>query len=328
MLITLDRQQYKAIREQVERQAERPVLDVNIPSSPPLVLQVPKEHAMKFLEDSERQSGGGRPLHLKVVPPRFELISTATLAEAFEGVRDEGHIAIFDAGEYGKYMGDLSDHDIKMIGVYVSFGEEAAQQFEVAQKAFFFEQCCQRACETFLDIGANHGAYSVYAHLQRIFRQIHAFEPVERTFEYLRINLEILNHCDYATCHNFAVSNSDGIRDFSVLFNATGASGVTEDNAVMNLNPGIHPFITQRLEAKMLDNLLKNKGERMAAKIDVEGHELSVIDGMRALLVENNFFLQIESFERTRQALIENLDDLGYRLINQIHFDHYFEKKV
>jgi hypothetical protein len=128
-------------------------------------IQVPKGMAVEFLRDAERKIDAGLPLYLKVIPLHFELISTSTLAEAFEGVKDQGNIAIFDAGKYGKYMGDLCDHGIKMIGGFVNFGEEVACQFEVKQKEYFFDQCSRRGCDIFLDIGANHGAYNVYAHL-------------------------------------------------------------------------------------------------------------------------------------------------------------------
>jgi FkbM family methyltransferase len=127
-----------------------------------------------------------------------------------------------------------------------------------------------------------------------------------------------LNNCDYAIYHNYAISDSSEIKEFSVLPHASGASGITEDNAVLNQNPGMHPFITKMIETKELDSVLYKRGNKIVAKIDVEGHELSVINGMKMLLTNNNFFVQIESFEKNRTSLIGCMEKYGYRLINQI----------
>jgi hypothetical protein len=58
-------------------------------------------------------------------------------------------------------------------------------------------------------------------------------------------------------------------------------------------------------------------------KIDVEGHESSVIAGAKDLLGKNKCFLQIEIYRGQEEGL-KTLADLGYKQILKIGPDHYF----
>jgi FkbM family methyltransferase len=60
---------------------------------------------------------------------------------------------------------------------------------EKAQRAFLFDNIHRRNCETFLDIGAHQGLYTVCAALQTNCKTIIAYEPDARFYERLRAQL-------------------------------------------------------------------------------------------------------------------------------------------
>ena len=49
---------------------------------------------------------------------------------------------------------------------------------------------------------------------------------------------------------------------------------------------------------KIADELLDIKNSNLILKIDVEGHELNVLKGLKKIINQNNCILQIEIFEK------------------------------
>jgi hypothetical protein len=73
-----------------------------------------------------------------------------------------------------------------------------------------------------------------------------------------------------------------------------------------------------------IDELTAGAGQTIFAKIDVEGHERSVIAGMATLFRANRVFLQIECFPSGVQALTEDLAVHRLAYVHRIEHDHYF----
>jgi FkbM family methyltransferase len=81
--------------------------------------------------------------------------------------------------------------------------------------------------------------------------------------------------------------------------------------------------------AVRLDDELPITGHRIALKIDIEGHELAAIEGMKALLQSNDCFLQVECWAENAAPFIAAMQGEGYNLLHRIpgdHFDYYFAK--
>ena len=71
------------------------------------------------------------------------------------------------------------------------------------------------------------------------------------------------------------------------------------------------------------DEVLKIKNENLIIKIDTEGHEEQVINGLKKNLTENKVFLQIEIFYKNYERVNNLLLSLNFRKIN---FVKNFEK--
>ena len=72
---------------------------------------------------------------------------------------------------------------------------------------------------------------------------------------------------------------------------------------------------------KIGDNVIKLKNKRVCIKIDTEGHENEVLQGLRKLLTRNKIFLQIEIFKENFKKTNYFLKKLKFRKINSVTSD-------
>jgi len=56
-------------------------------------------------------------------------------------------------------------------------------------------------------------------------------------------------------------------------------------------------------------------------KIDVEGHELSVLNGMAELISNNNIFMQVEIFDHLFDKTNNFLNENNFKIIHKIFSD-------
>jgi FkbM family methyltransferase len=150
--------------------------------------------------------------------------------------------------------------------------------FEVAETQFI-----QRHLQpgmTVLDIGAHHGYYSLMA--SRAIREqgsVHAFEPAPRERAHLKSNLA-LNRCKQVAVYEFALGATRGT---ATLFQAE-----TKLDGWNSLRPQDGVSRSKRFEVQVfpLDQfLLDHQLQKIDfIKMDVEGAELSVLQGASKLL--------------------------------------------
>ena len=77
----------------------------------------------------------------------------------------------------------------------------------------------------------------------------------------------------------------------------------------------------------VLDSALeKLEGENLVIKIDVEGHEASVLQGMRNLLSRNRVVMQVEVWQPNLPRVTAALEGIGLVTQGSIEEDLYFTK--
>jgi FkbM family methyltransferase len=171
-------------------------------------------------------------------------------------------------------------------------------------------------CDTFLDIGANIGAYSILMTGVPSIQSIHAFEASPETFGHLKRNVE-LNHSDIAI-YNKAASDQLRVLKFGIVNTLSGANSVIEGSLHKNFEREIE------VEAEPLDEALHLHDRRLCIKIDVEGHEPQVIAGMKKLLEGNAVVLQVEDYSKTPGELENRLKAHGLTAMFRVGVDRYF----
>ena len=151
-----------------------------------------------------------------------------------------------------------------------------------------------------LDVGANLGYYSLHAVRLGLCQTIHAVEGSPRFFRRLQRNIAANGFEDRVRPVFAAVG--DAARDIRID---------TPDGMLTNVR------------ATTLDALFDFKGERLAVKMDIEGHEESALRGAEKLLQDNEIFLQVEIWAH-KVGCIRHLESRGLRLIANVGQDFYF----
>jgi len=166
-----------------------------------------------------------------------------------------------------------------------------------------------------IDIGANIGSHSVQFKHNFPDLSIWAFELHEQNSQLLKANVK-----SYKDVHAFNVGI--GSRTSIVSFNDghIGNSGVVRmDQFGMNKNIII-----------ALDDLLDCDEQKLPItfiKLDVEGHELSALEGMKKTLLKYKPMIWIEDL--TNSVAINYLMNLGYNIIQkEISTSDYLMSKI
>lgn len=176
----------------------------------------------------------------------------------------------------------------------------------------------------FYDIGANIGIYSLYAGFKHSALRVFSFEPTSNNYISLQQNVW-LNKFSNIFPFNLALAKNSEITNLYFSDLRTGNSGAQTNRA---LNEKGEEYDVKRVEkvlAVSLDRLVfeYNFPAPSFVKIDVDGHETEILEGMvsvlaepelKSILVEFNndseFFdwsIRLEKFGFRRDLRYENL---------------------
>jgi FkbM family methyltransferase len=134
--------------------------------------------------------------------------------------------------------------------------------------------------DTFWDVGANVGIYSLYCAAMHRNSIIHAFEPHRGNFAHLRENAT-LNGFSLIYPHHCAILDH-GATDvfYEPPRDEIGASGGQAECVLSESHVHYPVWITS------LDALVEPFGAPHHVKIDIDGQELRVVRGMQTLLTD------------------------------------------
>jgi FkbM family methyltransferase len=132
-----------------------------------------------------------------------------------------------------------------------------------------------------MDLGANIG-YVTLLMADKIGStgKIHAIEPDPANIELLNINMKLNNYSDRMQVFNMGVSNKSGEMDFHIG-RASNLGGMTKSK---NTTGKII-----KVKVDTLTNFCENKDLPELIKMDIEGHEVEVMEGMHDLVRNNDF---------------------------------------
>jgi len=145
----------------------------------------------------------------------------------------------------------------------------------------------------YLDIGAAYGMTSIPLH--KHFKDIYCFEPMPVTYTCLTLNKEAYSNIH---CFNYAVSDKHGTVD--AFFNTTHAMvsclADTDGTPLLKRNDFHGKNYTKlKVPTITLDDFFPTLHVD-CIKIDVENHELAVLQGAEQLLRRSKAVVIVESF--------------------------------
>ena len=167
------------------------------------------------------------------------------------------------------------------------------------------------SAETILDIGAYTGFYGFLATRSAPQSQVICVEPLSENFARALLNAQ-LNNMQRVSIYKVAASDQNGFAPLSIYgsgdFLTSGASLLGEQRS--------QPVRQEYVQAARMDELIKQCGWPKVGlvKIDVEGAQDAVINGMSEILQRYRPDIFIEVLEDTHLEHINMvLRDLGYR---------------
>ena len=170
-----------------------------------------------------------------------------------------------------------------------------------------------------IDVGVYRGVYSYK--LSKEFNQIHSFEPNPLLYPYLKRYLTKI--IPNMTLYNYALSNKNELTNLKIphrgksIFKNNFEEIYKLGCATIHENNNFEKFKNYEVECKKLDDVIKDK-EISFIKIDVEGHELSVIEGANNIINKYKPTLLVEIEEKhTKKPVINTINkikDFGYKV--------------
>lgn len=162
---------------------------------------------------------------------------------------------------------------------------------------------------SFVDVGANIGLDTV---LFSCFGKVHAFEPV---------------HCDILRENAFGCANPVITYDCAL----SDHEGTAEISLYPGKNAGAHSLVvkheggdSKQVQLKRLDDIIDEPVSFL--KIDVEGHEMEVLEGARKIIEQYHPMMCVESFYHVKE-LEEFGKQYGYSML-QIVENNFILLKV
>lgn len=184
----------------------------------------------------------------------------------------------------------VNENDVYLAKSLMVLGEFAEGQVSLFEQVIKPWMIC-------VDAGANIGAHTVV--LAKLSKYVHAYEPQRAIYHTLCGNVA-LNGLTNVSCHHKALSNTKGKIPIPVLdyecTNNLGAFNIEGDGVKLD------EVEVEPLETKC--NFLK---------IDVEGHELKMLEGAEPMIRECKPIIYIENDRKEQaDALISRIREMGY----------------
>jgi FkbM family methyltransferase len=165
---------------------------------------------------------------------------------------------------------------------------------KVQENENFLKIILNKKYKYLLDIGGQTGRISHIFAISRKEYKIVYFEPNINSFDLFKkiVDKEGLN----IDCLNIGVSNKKGTLKFNLSSKFGGSS---------TFEKLINPYKVKEVNVNSLDNLIKDNKIKIPKKIDlikidVEGHETKVLEGMVNFLKHNNVDMLLELFSKDK----------------------------
>lgn len=216
--------------------------------------------------------------------------------------------------KYGWYMPDTELHFEQYF--QKSSNANGVYEYQKFQREQSFTHLENRRVA--LDIGANIGLWA--KDMCSIFDKVILFEPYDPNIECLKKNL--VNHYNFEV-YSTALSNFNGKADMHIYEEGLGHN-------TLNPKADSQPNKKIQIEVIKLDDLKLMEIDYI--KIDVQFHELEVIQGAIETLKNNKPVLCIESARRNVEELnyvkkfIHILDKLNYKIIGEAGKELFLKK--
>jgi FkbM family methyltransferase len=177
--------------------------------------------------------------------------------------------------------------------------------------------------DSFLDIGANTGYYSILAAAVNKKIHVHAFEPAQGPSYYLRKNIEINQFGELINAHAIALSDQESDVEFYEVQNAKYRYLAHNLGGVGSLKKESNSIRTSTIVKTLpLDRFVEREGIQRIdlLKIDTEGTENLILNGGYQTIEKFKPIIICETlFQRIEKELENIMRSHGYEFYNHLN---------
>ena len=189
------------------------------------------------------------------------------------------------------------------------------QKFESEEVLELLNLMQKNSIKQFFDVGANCGYYSIKILNKISDAKVIAFEPNKEAYSKLKKTISVNDKfTKKIKIENFGLSNQNASLKMKFLkkhnYNQTGGSSVIENFEFNNENFFYANF-------KIGDEILDFKNQKLCFKIDVERHEINVIEGLKKIIKNNKSLILIEIYEENYYQINKIFNELGFNQIKK-----------
>lgn len=196
--------------------------------------------------------------------------------------------------------------------LYATYGHELSDILTARRTPFVF-----------LDIGANQGLFSLIAAKNSACMAAIAFEPVSKTFELLKANIEANHFGARITPVLAGISEKTGRSEMSVCHTHSGGASLRNGG----IADGFEAEAVELICHDELDSMLSS-GHPIIVKIDVEGHEEIVIRELMRSVHRDRFeaiFYEIDERWVNPRAILGLLEQHGFDRFTKFGIGRHYD---
>ena len=167
------------------------------------------------------------------------------------------------------------------------------RQYRLTPDALRQEILNRHSITAVLDVGAHVGEYGINLRRHGYRGRIVSFEPLSFAYEQLA---EVAESDPAWSTFNYAIGDEDTSSTLNVAENSASSSFLPIMKTHQNAVPSSRYVSSSTCEIRRLDSIsdtIRDKGDRLFMKVDVQGYESAVLRGASELL-SSLFALEIE----------------------------------
>jgi FkbM family methyltransferase len=192
--------------------------------------------------------------------------------------------------------------------------EKAQHLMFLLKRTIVYEPIIQEKSKNYIhesdivfDIGANIGQYAlIFSKLVGDDGKVISIEPDYKNYSFLQFNINI-NNLKNVVCLKSGISDTTGFIKFYRDTQTGGRMGSFDQRYVMKNFRGF----TDEVATRTFDSMIDEYGEPNFVKIDVEGFEVQVMEGLTYALNKTVFIVEVR--KETKESIFNYFSTRNYK---------------
>ncbi len=233
------------------------------------------------------------------------------LSDPYRNIKERSKvqkISKFNSKGIFKVNNYIMSLDPNKTGIHSELIQEGIREIQATEEM----ESVIRKGDVILEAGANIGYYALLES-QRVGNdgKIYAIEPTKTNFRYLKKNIN-LNRAKNIESYKLALGDKDG-QTFINIYDAENWNTIADI-------PYAQKRSREKVTLKKVDTFLRDKRKPTFVRMDVEGFEYEIINGMEGLLKKSpprGMFIEMHFYimgEDKSISLLKKLKERGYEI--------------